>query len=88
VNLEYLSLDSIIRNLTDEEINVIIDRDYKKIDGMYQYTEAVNSKTSIWFTRDEMINLISKKFFYVRIVFSSRIIFDYDKILFAEKIKN
>lgn len=87
-NFEYVPVpESIIRNLTNEEVNSIIDRDYKKIDGKYQYSEASNSKSSIWFTREEIISLISKKYFYVRVVFKAHVDFEWGKTLCVKKNK-
>ena len=85
VNYVYIEDESFVRNLTNEEINVIIDRDYKLVNGLYAYKEAINNVGSLFITREELFQLLSKKYFYVKIILKFNYIFDAEKIMYIVK---
>ena len=70
-----------VRRLNSYEINGIIDRDYKIINGLYKYCESRDDSRSVFITREQIYDLLEKKYFYAKIVFKYKIIFDYDNIL-------
>ena len=69
VNIAYLGDESFVRRLTDDEVNGIVDRDYKLVNGFNKYVEGANGDSSIPLNRDEIVEIVAKKFFYARIVF-------------------
>jgi hypothetical protein len=69
VNIAYLGDESFVRRLTDDEVNGIVDRDYKLVNGFCKYVEGANGDSSIPLNRDEIVEIVAKKFFYARIVF-------------------
>lgn len=75
---------SFARVLNDNEINSIIDRDYKAINGLYKYCDSSDDSRSIYISRQELSGLIFKKYFYVKIVFRKEIKFNYDNIVLAD----
>ncbi|MDD3382760.1 MAG: hypothetical protein PHT83_04605 [Bacilli bacterium] len=88
VNFEYLDNDSVVRYLTPDEVNKIIDRDYRLVNGFYRYLEYSNSESGILLTRDEIYNLLSKKYMYASLVFKYKINIHYDKILYYKIMKD
>lgn len=69
VNIEFIENKSNIRYLTDQEVDIIIDRDFRLVNGLYKYLEYSNSKSGIMLTRDEVFNLISNKYIFVSLAF-------------------
>ena len=84
MNIEYISEDSSLRFFNNEEINTIIDRDFKLVNGLYKYEEGADGEKSILLERDELFKLISDKYFFARIVFKYKIIYSYDDILYYD----
>ena len=50
-------------------MDIIIDRDFRLVNGLYKYLEYSNSKSGIMLTRDEVFNLISNKYIFVSLAF-------------------
>lgn len=88
VNFEYLESESFVRKLTLDEINIIADRDYKLVNGLYKYVEGANGDKSILLSREELLKLVSDKFFYAGIVFKYKAIYKTEDILYFEVIKD
>ena len=80
INLECDEEKSFVRKLNSNEINTIIDRDYKVFNGLYKYCESSDDSRSIFITREQVFKLIEKKYFYSRIVFRYKIVYDYNNI--------
>lgn len=86
-NFEYLESESFVRKLTLDEINIIVDRDYKLVNGLYKYVEGANGDKSILLSREELIKIVSDQFFYACIVFKYKTIYKTDDILYFDVIK-
>ncbi len=82
INFQYCEEDSVVRRLTEDEVNIIVDRDYKQINGLYKYVEGANGNSSVLLTREQIQEVVKNKFFISRIVFKYRIDFDKKKIRF------
>ncbi len=85
VNFEYIDNKTNIRPLTAEEIDIIIDRDFRLVNGLYKYLESSNSKSGIMLTRKEIFDLISNKYLFASLAFKFKIEYDYQKILYFKK---
>jgi hypothetical protein len=85
VNIEYVEEPSFVRRLTHDEINTIIDRDYKLINGLYKYVEGANGDRSVLLTREEIGNIVNKKFFFACLVFRYKAEYKVNDILFFDK---
>ncbi len=88
VNFEYLESESFVRKLTLDEINIIADRDYKLVNGLYKYVEGANGDRSILLSREELLKLVSDKFFYAGIVFKYKAMYKIEDILYFDVIKD
>ncbi len=75
---------SYVRKLNNEEINTIIDRDYKIINGLYKYCDSSDDSRSIYISRDELFDLVSKKYFVSQIVFKQALYVNVKEILEVE----
>lgn len=84
INLKCDEEKTFVRKLNSNEINTIIDRDYKVFNGLYKYCESSDDSRSIFITRDKIYDLIKKKYFYSRIVFRYKIVYDYDNIYIVD----
>jgi len=87
-NFEYDDSESFVRKLTTEEINVIADRDYKLVNGLYKYVEGANGDKSILLGREELLKIIDDKFFYACIVFRFKTVYITDDILYFDIVKD
>ncbi len=74
-----------VRKLTSDEINKLIDNDYKIKDGLYKYSEYNDEKSSFYMTREKLYSLLEKRYFYIRLVFNSKIKIDTEKIMLIVK---
>lgn len=88
LRFHYEENDSIVRRLTEDEVNQIIDRDYKQINGLYKYVEGVNGNSSVLLPRENLQAIVSTKFFLSRIVFTYKIEYDNEKILFYQTVSD
>lgn len=68
-------------------MDLIIDRDFRLVNGLYKYLEYSNSKSGIMLTRDEIFNLISNKYIFVSLAFKFRVKYDYKKIRYFKREK-
>lgn len=84
LNFHYIDEESTVRRLTEDEVNQIIDRDFKMIDGRYKYIEGANGDSTVFLTREEVRNIVSDKYFYSRMGFKYKIQYNIDKILYFE----
>ena len=75
------------RNLTRDEINDIIDKDYSQVDGLYKYSDDTTRDRSIFISRTELYNLLSKKYFYATIVFSYKLDVDRNSVICIKRNK-
>ena len=82
INIEYLEEQSFIRKLTSEEVNTIIDRDFRLVNGFYKYLETSNSKAGIMLNREEIFELISKKYLLVNLFIKYKVQYSSEKILY------
>jgi hypothetical protein len=84
IKFQYCEEDSVVRKLTEDEVNIIVDRDYKQINGLYKYVEGANGNSSVSLTREQIQEVVKNKFFIARTVFKYRINFDKKKIRFYQ----
>ena len=87
INFEYCDKESFVRKLTSDEINGIVDRDYKIVNGLYKYEEGANGDRSVLLSREEIIRIVTDKFFYASIVFKYKAIFKTQDILYYQREK-
>ena len=73
-----------VRRLSSNEINGIIDRDYKVVNGLYKYCESKNDPRSVFISREQIYNLIEKKYYYAQVVFKYKVEVDYNNVLIIE----
>ena len=85
INIECDPNKSFVRKLSDNEINTIIDRDYKVTNGLYKYCESNDDSRSIFISREQLFDLINKKYFCARIVFRREIKINYNEVVFIDK---
>lgn len=88
VNFEYVESESFVRKLTLDEINVIADRDYKLVNGLYKYVEGANGDKSILLSREELLKIVSDKFFYACIVFKYKAVYKAEDMLYFSVLKD
>ena len=89
INVEFDDDNSFVRNLTNGEVDKIIDNDYQYLNGFYRYKPVVNEESSIiLLTRDELRTLIAKKYLFIVISFFEQIVVDPDKCLRYENQKD
>lgn len=86
-NIECAEDKTIVRKLNPEEINYIIDHEYKVADGLYKFNEGDDNK-SIFISRDEIYKIISDKYIYAFIVFKYKLKLDAEGILYFPRAKN
>lgn len=69
---------TIIRPLSNDELEEIVENEYKPFDnGLYRYSEIENDKKrDFYVTKSQLIEYLSKSIFYVCIVFKSSILVD------------
>lgn len=87
INFQYCEEDSIVRKLSEDEVNIIVDRDYKQINGLYKYIEGANGNSSVLLTREQIQEVVKNKFFIARTVFKYKIVFNKKKIKFYKIVK-
>lgn len=80
-NIELENDKCSVRNLSPDEINNLIDKNYKIKDGLYKYSEYNDEKSSFYMTREKLYSLLEKRYFYICIVFNYKIKIDDEKIL-------
>jgi len=86
-NFEALEEKTVVRLNTSDEINQIIDREYKMVNGLYKYFEDNNGDKSVLLTREDIFNILSQKTFFASVAFRYKIIYNTNDIL-CYKIKN
>lgn len=86
-NAVYISGESCVRRLTKEEVANIIDANYKKVNGLYEYEKGPNGSQTALYSKDEMMGLIFLEYFYVCLVFKFKASFDEKNILYFENSK-
>ena len=73
-NIEFDNERSLVRYLTKEEIETIIEKEYSMTNGLYKFSEYGNDETrSVLVTKDELIGYISKKIIFAQLVFKMRV---------------
>ena len=70
-----------MRKLNSNEINSLIDRDYKIVNGLYRYADSQNDSSSVFISREEVYKLIQEKYFYASIVFKYKFYVDKNTVL-------
>ena len=88
VNFEYAENESFVRKLTSDEIEIIADRDYKLVNGLYKYVEGANGDKSLLLNREELLKIVSDKFFYACIAFKYKVTYKTADILYFHLIKD
>ena len=86
-NLVCNDKETIVRPLTRDEINRKIDEEYSQVDGLYKYSKYQNDNRSIFISREELTDILSKQYFYACIVFNYKIKIDKDLIISLYKKK-
>lgn len=85
-NFEYVPDQSKFRRFTQNEIDQVIDNQYKMVNGLYKFGEYSNSDVhSFLVTRDELSKYLSKSLFFSLIVFKYKVHIDDSKIFFINK---
>lgn len=85
-NFEYVPDQSKFRRFTQNEIDQVIDNQYKMVNGLYKFGEYSNSDVhSFLVTRDELSKYLSKSLFFSLIVFKYKVHVDDSKIFFINK---
>jgi len=87
-NFECDEGESFVRKLTTDEINVIVDRDFKLVNGLYKYVEGANGDKSILLSREELIKIVADKFFYACLVFKFNAIYKTEDIMYFDIVKD
>ena len=72
---------SVVRWLNPNEINYIIDRDYKAINGLYKFSNYHDDAASVFVTREEIFRLVKEKYLYANIVYKFRLYLDIENLL-------
>lgn len=81
INLVCNEEKTIVRSLTRDEINRKIDEEYSQVDGLYKYSKYQCDNRSIFVSREELIDILSKQYFYACIVFNYKIEIDNKSII-------
>ncbi len=81
INLKCCDDLSDVRWLTDSEINSIIDEKYKVSNGLYKYCDGSDESRSIYISRDELFELLYKKYCFAHIAFQKKTYIKYDEIV-------
>jgi hypothetical protein len=85
-NFEYVPDQSKFRRFTQNEIDQVIDNQYKMVNGLYKFGEYSNSDVhSFLVTRDELSKYLSKSLFFSLIVFKYKVHIDDSEIFFINK---
>lgn len=73
-NIEFDNEKSLVRYLTKEEIENIIEKEYSMTNGLYKFSEYENDEIrSVLVTKDELIQYISKKIIFAQLVFKVKV---------------
>lgn len=80
VNFRFNNDLSSVRELSPEEIEQIIDRDYKMTNGYYMYVDGVDDVRSFPITRKELGEILKEKLFFAQIVFAFKVEFNKENI--------
>ena len=81
INIVLDTEKSFVRKLNSNEINSLIDRDYKIVNGLYRYADSQNDSSSVFISREEVYKLIQEKYFYASIVFKYKFYVDKNTVL-------
>lgn len=82
INVELDEENFSVRLPSIDEINNIIDNgDYRKVDGLYMYYEYSNSKSGVPLSRDELFDILKKKYIFCFVTFKYKIIVEKEQIL-------
>lgn len=78
--------ETIFRELNDNEINVMIDRDYSLFNGLYKYAEYSDKSRNVFLTREELFKVLKHKYAFVAIVYKSKVYLNKEGIIiFSQK---
>lgn len=78
--------NTVVRVLTDEEIQHIIDREYSMVNGLYKYSEMKNDQIrSVLVTKDELTKYLSKSIIFAQLVFKQKVVLSNGKYLVVKK---
>lgn len=72
-----------VTRLTDKQVNEIVDRDCKLVDGLYKFVGYRNE--SAYISREQAIELVRKKYILARIVFKKKTELSGDGILILKR---
>ena len=82
-NTECDKENTYVRKLNDFEINDVIEKEYKVSEGLYKYNEGDNNR-NIFITREELYDLISKRYSVACICFRWNISIDAKNIILID----
>jgi len=81
---EYIPEKSVFRKLKKEEIDQIIDNDFKMVKGLYKYGEYSNTDShSFLITREQLFEYLLGSLYFSEIVFKCKVIVHADDVLFV-----
>ncbi len=88
-NIQLDDEKTIVRRLTSEEIEKVIEKEYSPVNGLYKFSEYGNDETrSILVTKDELTSYISKKIIFAVLVFKVKVVLKDGKYLIVKRNKD
>ncbi len=66
---------------TNNEVNTIIDKNFRLINGFYKYSKYSNDKNALFLTREELFPLILNNYLFGQLTFKYKIKYEKEKIL-------
>lgn len=88
-NIQLDDEKTIVRRLTNDEIEKVIEKEYSLVNGLYKFSEYGDDETrSILVTKDELISYISKKIILAVLVFKVKIVLKGGEYLIVKRSKD
>jgi len=88
-NIQLDDEKTIVRRLTNDEIEKVIEKEYSLVNGLYKCSEYGNDETrSILVTKDELITYISKKIIFAVLVFKVKIVLKDGEYLIVKRSRD
>ena len=88
-NIQLDDEKTIVRRLTNEEIEKVIEKEYSLVNGLYKFSEYGNDETrSILVTKDELVSYISKKIIFAVLVFKAKVVLRDGEYLIVKRSKD
>ena len=87
-NIQLDDEKTIVRRLTNDEIEKIIEKEYSLINGLYKFSEYGNDETrSILVTKDELMSYLAKKIIFAVLVFRVKVVLKDGQYLIVKRRK-